>query len=449
MLYITDQHPRSPGVWALCVDGTVVEQYPGNLGATLAARALHKHADVVLAAADPGQLVPWEDAGGIAFIGVPTSDKRVLDDMGFRAFPMDLLAQTETAFGHDGAFLVGRIDHAMVEGNAVRAKGVIDPAIPGAADVLRAMENDMLTRVSIDYTADARLEILAEDADGMPTDYLEHHYNVKMGAATLVSMSAFEDARVRLSSVYSLVAAGGHPNVDTNPAMPPLSFFQDPNFTGRTRLRVDPPDENGHVRYYGHLAPHGECHIGIQGQCVTPPLSATNYGWFTLGSITCQEGCVIPIGTVTFRGSHADKHLSARAAAAHYDNTCMAIADVAVGEDEFGIWVSGALRRWATDDDIRELLAARLSGDWRPMNGSRELVAVHAVPVGGFPVYEEAVAADGRPGALIASFDPRDDAPESEDRVVSPIVQSALRRYLQPMFTERADALRERVHSVT
>lgn len=436
MLYITDQHPRSPGTWALCADGAVVEQYPGHLGATLATHALRARQGAVTAAAGLGELVPWEDDGGIAFIGVPTGDKRILDDMSFRAFPLDLLAQTETAFGHDGAFLVGRIDSASVEGNAVRARGIIDPAIPGAADVLRAMENGMLTRISIDYTADARLEVLEEDADGFPVDYVEHHFNVKMGAATLVSMSAFENARVRLTSVYAVTASA----VEI-PVNPPVEWFADPQLKGRTRLTVT--DEG---RVFGHLAPWGECHIGIQGQCVVPPQSATGYAWFQLGTLKCAEGCRIPIGTITMDTGHADKSLGARAAASHYDNTGLAVADVAVGEDAYGIWVAGALRPSVTPEQARALGAARLSGDWRQVNGQLELIAALAVNVGGFPVFEEAIAADGSVQTLIASVPLEDEPPK---RIVSSIPAHVYERYLQPKFDERATALRERVHTVT
>jgi hypothetical protein len=63
----------------------------------------------------------------------------------------------------------------------------------------------------------------------------------------------------------------------------------------------------------------------------------------------------------------------------------MAAADVTAGEDDFGIWVAGALRPGLRPEDIRALMAADVSGDWRRIGGALELVAVLAVNVPGFP----------------------------------------------------------------
>jgi hypothetical protein len=63
----------------------------------------------------------------------------------------------------------------------------------------------------------------------------------------------------------------------------------------------------------------------------------------------------------------------------------MAAADVTAGEDDFGIWVAGALRPGLRAEDVRALMASDVSGDWRRIGGSLELVAVLAVNVPGFP----------------------------------------------------------------
>jgi hypothetical protein len=445
MLYITDQHPRSPGVWALCASGAVVDAFPGPLGHTLAARALRKHGDVVLAAADTSTLIPWE-SDAVAFIGIPTSDKRVLDDMSFREFPLDLLAQTATAYGHDGAFLVGRIDSASVEQNRVPARGIIDPAIPGAADVLRALENDMLTRVSIDYTAAKVVpEILEVDAEGFPVDYLEHHQGVQMGGATLVSLSAFEDARIRLSSAYSIMAsATSEAETESGsryPVRPPVEWFADPCLPVPTRIMA-----TSDGRVFGHLALWDSCHTGYPDHCVTPP-RGTTYEAFTLGTLRCATGCRIPIGKITLGGGHADKRLGIQAAREHYDEKGTAVADVAAGEDEFGIWLAGALRPGVTDEQVRELEASPLSGDWRSerRGGRLELIAACAVNVPGFqirPYYEVEVAADGSIHALVASLGP-------EPKSLDPKTELTLRSRLRPLQSERAEALRNRVHTPT
>jgi hypothetical protein len=78
------------------------------------------------------------------------------------------------------------------------------------------------------------------------------------------------------------------------------------------------------------------------------------------------------------------------------------MADVAAGEDAFGIWVAGALRPDATPEQVRALRASAPSGDWRPIGGRLELVAVCQVNVPGFPVARACVAS-GSLTALVAA----------------------------------------------
>ena len=56
------------------------------------------------------------------------------------------------------------------------------------------------------------------------------------------------------------------------------------------------------------------------------------------------------------------------------------------GEDEFGIWVAGAVDAEVAPAIARKLRASALSGDWRRVDGSLELVAALAVNVPGFPI---------------------------------------------------------------
>jgi hypothetical protein len=103
-------------------------------------------------------------------------------------------------------------------------------------------------------------------------------------------------------------------------------------------------------------------------------------------------------------------NVSAAAAIAHYENTGSTVADVAAGEDEFGIWVAGALRPSVTAEQIRELRGGSLSGDWRNIKGSLEMVAALAVNVPGFPVprIQASLAASGTQMALVAAGIDRD-----------------------------------------
>lgn len=190
-----------------------------------------------------------------------------------------------------------------------------------------------------------------------------------------------------------LVASG-------SPTRPPAAWFQNPNLDGPSPLTVT---EDG--RIFGHLAEWGVCHIGIPGTCTTAPHSDTGYGYFHTGSVLTDEGEFVPVGQITLGTGHADLQASARAAMAHYDNTGTAAADIAVGEDEFGIWVAGAVRPWVSDEEVHELRAAALSGDWRTVGtGGLELVAALAVNVPGFPIPRTALAASGgRQTALVAA----------------------------------------------
>jgi len=93
---------------------------------------------------------------------------------------------------------------------------------------------------------------------------------------------------------------------------------------------------------------------------------------------------------------------SAREAVKHYDDTASALVDVVAGEDQFGIWVAGALRPEATPQQVRALRASAPSGDWRPIGNRLELVAVCAVNVPGFPTVRSMVAG-GQITALVAA----------------------------------------------
>lgn len=160
-------------------------------------------------------------------------------------------------------------------------------------------------------------------------------------------------------------------------------------------------------RVYGYIAQWGVCHIGIEGVCTTAPPSETNYAYFATGFVHTDDGNKVRVGQITIDTGHANLNASAKAAAAHYDNTGAAAADVAVGEDGFGIWFAGALRSSISDDNRHALEASgRVSGDWRVMmGGGLELIAALAVNVPGFPIPAQAgfAASAGVQTSLIAA----------------------------------------------
>lgn len=110
---------------------------------------------------------------------------------------------------------------------------------------------------------------------------------------------------------------------------------------------------------------------------------------------------MVKVGKITLGTGHADTRLGWIPAADHYDNTGSAVAVVASGEDRFGIWVAGALTPETTEERAAELRRSPLSGDWRPINGSLELIAALAVNAPGFPIVS--LTASGQPEAVLAA----------------------------------------------
>jgi hypothetical protein len=169
----------------------------------------------------------------------------------------------------------------------------------------------------------------------------------------------------------------------------PSEWFANPKLSKATALTVT---KEGRV--FGHIAKWGVCHIGLSGVCTTAPFSATNYAMFRTGAVLTEKG-EIAVGQITMTTGHAGEQWNAKKAIAHYDNTGTVVADVTSGEDAHGIWVAGALRDGLTEQQVREFRAAPISGDWRRIGGSLELVAALAVNVPGFPVPRTSLAASG------------------------------------------------------
>ena len=192
--------------------------------------------------------------------------------------------------------------------------------------------------------------------------------------------------------IVSAITAAG----DDALLYPPREWFQNPNLNGKTPIAV-----TSDGRVYGHIAPWDAVHTGMPG--VRPPRSASNYAFFRTGVVVTKEGDEVPVGQVTLAGGHCnDLTASAGDAVKLYDDTASAVADVNVGEDAHGIWIAGSVRPGVTSEQIRALRASAPSGDWRPINGSHELVAICQVNHPGFPVARTLVAS-GKMLAIVAA----------------------------------------------
>jgi hypothetical protein len=217
--------------------------------------------------------------------------------------------------------------------------------------------------------------------------------------------------RGKPARALSLVASAGF--------QAPAAWFRDPKLTEPTHLTVTPDG-----RVFGHIAEWKSCHIGYDGVCVAPPPSSSNYAYFATGSVLTDDGGSARTGVISLGGGHASGQVGPRMAAAHYDSTSAAVADVSVGEDEHGIWCAGWLRPGTDDHTATALRASDISGDWREIGGNMELIAALAVNVAGFPV---AAVRDQRQLALVASgVVARDDNPLAG--VVRAVVAAMARR---------------------
>lgn len=180
------------------------------------------------------------------------------------------------------------------------------------------------------------------------------------------------------------------------PVRPPKEWFVNPRLGKLSGLEI-----SGDGRVSGHIASWGQSHIGMAGS-VKAPKNRSGYAFFRTGLVETAEGDMVEVGQITLTGGHAPLTADVTNAVKHYDDTSSAVMDVNIGEDAHGIWAAGALRPGVTDEQLRTLRASSVSGDWRPINGALELVAICAVNVPGFPIPRARVAS-GVPVALVAA----------------------------------------------
>ena len=335
-----------------------------------------------------------------------------------RELPLPLMWQIKTAQGHDGSVVVGRIDKMERTADGIgNAYGVFDSGEYGR-EAERLVRGGFIRGVSADLDRfEANEEEASSDEDKkIGTGKIKITKGRIMGV-TLVPKPAFQECRILLtdeivdvqeepvssigmqvkkpvSSESALVACAAV--VASIPVTPPKSWFENPKLEGPTPLTVT---DDGRV--FGHIAAWHVDHIGLTFG-TKPPRSKSGYSYFHTGVCRTEEGDDIPVGQLTLAGGHAPLEASAKSAAKHYDDTASAFADVHAGEDSFGIWVAGSLRPEITAHQVRAIRASAPSGDWRPIQGALELVAVCQVNVPGFPIARARVAS-GEVMALVAA----------------------------------------------
>jgi hypothetical protein len=337
-----------------------------------------------------------------------------------RELPLPLMWQIKTGQGHDGSVVVGRIDRMeRTEQGIGNAYGVFDSGEYGQ-EAERLVREGFIRGVSADmdkFEAKEEKEEAGDDTEGKVGNGKIDITKARVMGVTIVPKPAFQECKIVLvedneleedsvipDGVYvedvdpteaaSLVACGFV--AGAIPVVPPSDWFENPNLKGPTPLTVT--DEG---RVFGHIAAWHVDHIGLSFG-TKPPRSKSKYAYFHTGVVRTDAGKDVPVGQLTLAGGHAPLEASAADAARHYDDTASAVSDVHAGEDAYGIWVAGALRPGATPEQIRALRASAPSGDWRPIKGGLELVAVCQVNVPGFPIARARVAS-GQVMALVAA----------------------------------------------
>jgi hypothetical protein len=364
--------------------------------------------------------------------GIETGDGRMFrkGSITTRELPLPLLWQIKTSDGHAGSVVVGRIDRMeRTEDGIGNALGVFDDGEYGK-EAERLVRHGFIRGVSADMDQFEAEEQKKKDSkkesntDAADTDADETKVGgdkmtinkARVMAVTMVPKPAFQECKIFIvegdeeqnpqeeamvpdgiyvedvesseeqAVVASAILAGAVPIV------PPAMWFDNPKLKQATPITVD---DNGRV--FGHIAAWNVDHIGLTAG-TKPPRSRSGYSYFHTGVVRTDSGKDVPVGQLTLAGGHASLEASALDAVKHYDDTASAVADVHAGEDAYGIWVAGALRTNASDEQIRALRASAPSGDWRPIRGSLELVAVCQVNVPGFPIARARVAS----GAVVA-----------------------------------------------
>lgn len=418
---------------------------------------------------------------------VPTGDERTFAAKSItkKDGPLELLWQIFTGKGHDGSVIVGRIDSIQRldefadESNEEKtteeiakdgltkvrrgwglARGVFDTGVFGR-EAERLVRNGFLRGVSADMDQFEGLseDTITEDENAL-SDNVEVIKNRKVTvnkarliAATLVAKPAFQEAQIQIVEPEIQISVYDNGNVedgvyeeimfDTSaiaasaaPVVPPKHWFSEPKLNTKTPITVD--DEG---RVFGHIALWDSNHIGLP-RATRPPRSTSNYAYFKTGVLRVDDGTDIHVGQLTLAGGHASIYASAQQAVKHYDDTSSAVADVTVGEDEYGIWVAGALRPSVSPEQVRVLRASAPSGDWRPINGRLELVAICQVNVPGFPVARSLVAGGQIMALVAAGAKPLAElrVKDLEDRVVA-LEQAALSGELTTPDTSALDQL--------
>lgn len=382
-------------------------------------------------------LAEWQ--GVLTLEGVESGDGRLfrMGSLDWAQLPQPLMYQPANTGGHSGSVLVGQIQNIWRDGNKVYGSGIIDLAARFngediGKEVFRLMSEEFLNGVSVDVdkVKDADVTYQYGNLPGEPVHPLEKPTMTvfnrgRIRGATLVAFPAFVEARIHLSGDVLTASAVGRvltmecgcdqpltaaAHTITIPDVPPAWWFSQPapeEIKGAFTIT----DEG---RVFGCLAPAGVTHRSVKRKVPRNVDYSRYMGAETL--VAGADGSIgrVKTGPVTFNCGHADTDPTVYGTLdnrkKHYDNSCSVFADIAIGEDREGnVWVAGAIKPYASAEQIQQAMSCRLSGDWQPHQdrpGVTEFIAALLVPVPGFASARKEASVTLSEGALVASTIP-------------------------------------------
>lgn len=316
--------------------------------------------------------------------------------------------------GHMGAPVACAATEIVREGNRIMARGpyldnadgmALKAAVDGGAPIAPSIDLGASDQWEITTEADgtSRRTLVAGSIAGFVVLPYEAQHSTENGEwltwfrsapdTALTPPEAMPEEMPALVPVAaSAVVACGAGSFGA-PLYPPREWFETPPPGDGDIQGLTVTDEG---RIFGHIA-GGTCHIGIPGTClrVSDGMLDRDFRVFHKGldgkgrGLKTEDGSLIQVGQVTLAGGHADTRLGAADARKHYDDTDSVIANVRIVWDEAAEapYMAGAIQHTATEGHVQQLRAAGgVSVDYRELEDGRlHLVALPAIPVGGFP----------------------------------------------------------------
>jgi hypothetical protein len=404
----------------------------------------------------------WE--GVLAIEGVPTGDGRMIDRgaLTWETGPWPLHFDLD-GNSHFTGVVIGEVAEVWRSGNQILGRGTLhtDSAVPEVRDfatrVAELSENPAgsLAGLSVMFDQEAvevrvKADLMRAYVDPFDEDVAEPEPD-KDGRVAIASWAAgdelwvFTAGRLREVSVAPVQAIVGSElhmsakavaaatwargaGIVSRPvsAVAAAAFdaaFSDPKFG--TDSDTDPrlvfqrrrrPDEvegygapftvEDDGRVWGHFALHGRCHSAYSS-CLVPPDSGGDFSEFLTGEAVrgVRTGPIILGTTHSVRPDGTVKDYD------HLANTGEAVADVVVGRDSHGFWVSGRVRPGITPAQLATLKGSSLSGEWLPYGSALKLRGILAVNSPGYLIERRgresyALAASAAGGPVLFTTSP-------------------------------------------